>query len=839
MPPTRKVARNNKKKGGAAAEATKEKKAARKADRQQAETNEPLPTFHDPASHKKSNNNEQDFLGGHYQQYKKATQAVWDGIRSLVPQDFNLKSVNDLARASNYILDASLELSWWAADASSGGGNASDSSDTESIYLILDNMNENDQAIFVQKLHGILIPSHLLVNLEASIKLRTLVMDKYTFVGKDDGGHTHLIKILKYCSKVLRACRRKTRIFRKLYQKIKWRKIKNRASCTTNSENGGEDDGTASDVHVDSNSIPDPLANRFAAFMDLQNNDGDDDDDEQDGMEAETEEEKQELVDIINKRKEGIETAPVDKDTDIYTIADDLIKGDDRMQACAFLHTMEELMALIAAHYRMLKRNVRTQDCSDPQMLMECAMVANTCMHSVQRVEASLALDYPHLSSFYNVLAVVFLPLAIEQIDRIIPSAAKEKYDRTKVIEFVGSIVETCFHNKGVLERYHKLVRDFSRKTGAPLGDVEKWSKVAKTLTDLEIQSATEANHEQNRWVRELMRQEGGRVSHQWLSKDHPYIGGKRNLLNTQRWLQTIAHISDNETKLIPTGGFFGQMWDESHNLASSFQGDLDELFCGSILPELFEWCKTRNVGGGTLLLDAISPYTPETLPILDMLKKFLKKKNTPAPASLAFGMHAILTSVIELQGDGDVARHAENTEQSWNTMFDQLAQQVNTDNPTPNHDSFFINVKRFGKLRVLPSPVGEHCSSRSARHAFFNPLMAGSYLLFANYVMSIGLGSCTADSIGQLRYVLHLYNAFKQSDLVEDLPLVNEVDGVFKNTKAVWVFDGDHPIQGEFCKRFLLAWGYAPKAAMKLMKAMEKSGAKGMKSSSPQNDCR
>lgn len=64
MPPTRKVARNNKKKGGAAAEAAKDKKAARKADRQ-ADTNDPLPTFHDPASH--TCNNEE--LGGRYQQY--------------------------------------------------------------------------------------------------------------------------------------------------------------------------------------------------------------------------------------------------------------------------------------------------------------------------------------------------------------------------------------------------------------------------------------------------------------------------------------------------------------------------------------------------------------------------------------------------------------------------------------------------------------------------------------------------------------------------------------------------------------------------------------------------
>jgi hypothetical protein len=57
--------------------------------------------------------------------------------------------------------------------------------------------------------------------------------------------------------------------------------------------------------------------------------------------------------------------------------------------------------------------------------------------------------------------------------------------------------------------------------------------------------------------------------------------------------------------------------------------------------------------------------------------------------------------------------------------------------------------------------------------HAFWNPVMAGSYLLFGTYLCSIGLGAATVDAFGQLRFVLHLYNALRARKLVDELELL------------------------------------------------------------------
>ncbi len=55
----------------------------------------------------------------------------------------------------------------------------------------------------------------------------------------------------------------------------------------------------------------------------------------------------------------------IKEETEIYTIEQDLIDGDDRLQACTFLYTMEELMHVVASHYRMLKVDFEVTNCSD------------------------------------------------------------------------------------------------------------------------------------------------------------------------------------------------------------------------------------------------------------------------------------------------------------------------------------------------------------------------------------------------------------------------------------------------------------------------------------------
>lgn len=788
-------------------------------------------------------------VGSYYQHYKQATKAFRTGLSSLVPSSFHLKSVNDLAKACTFILDSSLEcdelFSKWLKSPEYLYDRMNDTKEMDEVDYLwtkLDALSYQEKEEIIEKFNYILVPRSLLETLNTTIEGRTLFENIYG-ADSSDKGHKHMLEVLLYCKRALAASREKTKVFKHLVKEIQWRKnnrvgVQDYALVVTDvdTSDGDNYEATKEEEKIEM----DRFANRFAAFASIYDDEEEGDDDDA-GRENEVET-------IIQERKNGIDSAPISEETDIFTIEEDLIKGSDRLQACSFLHTMEYLLEVVAGHYVMLKNDATATKSSDLNQLMQCAMVANTCMYSVQRAEANLIIDYPYLSSIYHVLAVVFLPSAF--FEQVLLSSAPDnvraKCDKATMIKFLGDIVECCFHNKGNEPRVEELKRKFAKKTGLMQQQVDQLTMYVQTMTNIEIQSSMEANIDQNRSMSRIFQEECGldMKSHQWLQQ-HQYIGGKRSILNTIRWLQTILHISDNQTKLISIPGFFGTLWNEKENLADSIQGDLDELLCGSILPELLEWCKTRRAQTkrttdgyvASHVLDLISPYTSQTIPIISMLRNHMKSnQNAPVPAHLAFGIHCILTSIIELQGGDDVARHAIHAEKSWNRLFQQLKQNTREESETPNHFSFFLNIGRFGKLDILPTPIGDQSTAISARMAFFNPLMAGSYLLFANYVIGMGLGTATVDSIGQLRFVMHLYNALQKTGMLGDLPLLKEADIVFKDTKALWILK-DKPTQGEFSKRFLMTWGYSAQAASNFVKDLETGKPK--KKLRPQNLCR
>jgi len=837
MPPKRKTTRSNKKKKGSQAKGSNSNINA-----EEKNSIHLLPKL--GTKNATSAPNDKD-VGAHYQQYKQATQTVLDGLRALVPSSFRLTTVNDLVRASNYILDASINVKDSIISSTYTANNIqhenSSSSDEDAGAIALDRWSQEEEERLIKNSKHVIVPNHLIASLEMSITVRSKVMEKYKADGSsDDVGHDYMIHALKRCKIGLMACRRTTNEVRKIMERMKLRKKQIlRFSKDKGLDNDGSrifTDGNANSDHDNSNDRLN-FTNQFAPLYNEY---------EEDFVDYEYESEsKNEIEEIINERKQGVDSfaeSHISEETDVYTIEQDLIKGSDRLQACSFLHTMEELMALVAKHYQLLKANVSTSESTDSKMLMQCAMVANTCMYAVQRAEAALAIDYPYLSNIYNVIVVVFLPCVLVIFERDILSSApdkiKQKCDKATLVHFIGEIVSCSFYSNGGGEQISGIVDRFSKKTGLDRDEVKKISCGSKTLADLAIHSIVGTNMPQNMNFPGL-----GLKSYNWLHTCE-YIGGDRSILSTLRWLQCVIHLSQEHSKLISIPGYFGTMWSEDINPATSIQGDLDELFCGSILPELIEWCKPRpelpkkSKKGPTSvsILDAVSPYTPQTIPLLHMLRHHMKeRKNGPVSASLAFGMHCLLTSIIEMQGQSDVARHALNAKQSWNQIFNNLEQQIGPD-ATSNHYSFFINLERYSVLRCLAEPIGQASTECSSQMAFFNPLMAGSYLLFANYVIGLDLGSCTIDSIGQLRCVLHMYNAFKKTGLVDDIALVQEVSTVFRSSKPVWVLK-DQPEQGEFCKRFLLSWGFTPIAATHTIKHINSSSQKIPEHL--KNDCR
>ena len=195
--------------------------------------------------------------------------------------------------------------------------------------------------------------------------------------------------------------------------------------------------------------------------------------------------------------------------------------------------------------------------------------------------------------------------------------------------------------------------------------------------------------------------------------------------------------------------------------------------------------------------------------------------KTKPVPVALSFGFHTILTSIFVLQGDGDLARIADSAKMSFNRLFDQLeARHVAAVNGKNNAPKFlrilahFKNVVDFGKPLSINEdqhkladrgPSGEFTSlATTERLAFWNPVIGGGFLLYASYMCSIGLGSFAIDTLGQLRFASHLYNALRPRGLT--VPFLEQLDSTFAKTKAVWV--GSRPSKGSYGKRFWMAWG-------------------------------
>lgn len=781
------------------------------------------------------------------------------------------------------------------------------------------------------KFHSILsrtifIPPKLISLLETSIQLRKDIMGKYLFQqattnkskgkgggnkGKgtsspssssssDSDAHTHIISVLEYCLNTLKSCVKLTKDMKGL---TAWLLIYKQMDTTEEgketTDNGNHTQPSPLEQQETNPSSPSPSHSPSFNFNTIP-----------------TQESCKKYVDLLKQeRQQNLKDTkpPVISDiTSKYTVEDDLIRGSDRLQACSLLYTMETLMGVVASNYRELKvktsksRTYSTNPSSshhqhhnqscDLQYLMYCAMVTNKCIQSVERAEAQLALDCPYLSSIYAVLGLVFLPDCItkfeeaieeniEQYKRHLMDLQKQKQqsssnnggggggnnggggggrnkkkkkkkvilsvDRGIIVKGVGDIIEISSRPDFEI-RYQQITAQLTKETGLPAQKV-------KDLT-WEIKQKFQSSYEAS-------------LSYQWLD-DHTYIGGDRPFLYTLLYLQAMF-IRNAQSKSKPTCSditcFGTYRWDEDLNPAHCFMGDMDEIYIGSILPELTEWCESRGecpslkVVPPGFVLDKISGFTSQTLPIIHMLRKFIREGKTgsigdsdghhgsysrPVPCTLVFGMHAILTSIMEMQGSSDISSYATATEHAWKKLFRNLEKRVVEDE--------YNDLGRFVILACLPYPVGEESVRGGGRMAFLNPLMAGSYLLFANYVVAIGLGCNTIDFLGQLRLVLHLYNAFLQTNLIESdnnndnqeeqenandkkststssssrprLIMLEETMKVFSNTKAIWAFSNKLPSHGEFMKTSLLAWGYSPTSASQIIKYINsKYGEKGM----------
>ena len=623
----------------------------------------------------------------------------------------------------------------------------------------------------------IVVPPGIMADLSRSIRYRTFVAEtKFgTSAEGEDEGHRYIIEVLRYCRKKLRYGRGVAKL----------------VLADAMEEAVGADEDEVAANHI---------GGRFNALL-MEDNDEDED------------EVMEQIEKDIRERNFPEMEAPkaAKKEDEEMDIQKALINGDDRFQAMALLHTMDDWMGVVDGHYGLLKNAMRDQDSRDGsvlQLLMECAEVVNLATQSVHEAEQALALAHPRLSSFYRVLALVFLPHFVAEVEAMLNKTPKEKQEHDLALEFVAEVIECAFHNMGD-DKVPGKVKRFAQRTGIKFKEqLNQTAQEINMLASLEVQLHQEEALNTSRNA--LILAQAGLRPHQWLQQSI-HIGGDRCLLNTQCLVQKLMGIVREKTKLVGKRGFWGPEFNEMRP-ARRIRGDLDEVFAANIMPELMEICFRAPF--------SCLPDRPQLITVLELMQQYINKDRTsPVPVALTFGLHAVLTSIFVLQGDGDLARIATYTKQSYNTLFSQLDKISEPSRPPENAPNFYKNVAIFKNLVNFAKPVPCHYDPNllsvdpetSEKMAFWNPVIGGEYMLYSTYVCSINLGSATVDSLGQLRFTLHLYNALLNCEgdegrSLQSISFLRTVDKAFTRTKAVW--PAGKPQKGSYSKNFWIAWG-------------------------------
>lgn len=152
-------------------------------------------------------------------------------------------------------------------------------------------------------------------------------------------------------------------------------------------------------------------------------------------------------------------------------------------------------MGTIHHQYSLLQKYMRGDRSMYPasscvQLVMECAVVANAATETVNRAENELAIDHPHISSFYHALALVFLTGYVADINKRIEKP-KLEMDPYMALPFVAEIVESSFHDRFGVKRIPGITNRFVEKSGLEgpaVRNIGQWTRAIRRK-DCEIYS--------------------------------------------------------------------------------------------------------------------------------------------------------------------------------------------------------------------------------------------------------------------------------------------------------------------------------------------------------------
>jgi hypothetical protein len=289
-------------------------------------------------------------------------------------------------------------------------------------------------------------------------------------------------------------------------------------------------------------------------------------------------------------------------------------------------------------------------------------------------------------------------------------------------------------------------------------------------------------------------------------------INGERSILNTMRIMELVVSSfgSDvnSEHYIKPmTYVVNGNRWNDENNPASTMKGDLDYTLY-TILLNLMQ-CKWRFDGRAV-------PMEKHLLPLVSLMREWSAFKKTSKPSfATIFATHAMMMSIFELQGNGGIFNIRDIARGSFDRFMTQAGEHLTLGIPCHSKREsclkFIVDTKRVieeSDETIFDRTDVPFVSQESFELLIWNPMSAGMFLAYANVYLSLEGGFIAMTTSQDLSAVLHVYNALKCHELVDDyLPLLGDIDTFFNKTKCVW--NGwEKPEQGKFVYRHHLSMG-------------------------------
>ena len=213
------------------------------------------------------------------------------------------------------------------------------------------------------------------------------------------------------------------------------------------------------------------------------------------------------------------------------------------------------------------------------------------------------------------------------------------------------------------------------------------------------------------------------------------------------------------------TPGSSGKQWREVDSPATSLV-DLQD-YLSSVLPALLYCCHfdARTSRG---VIDMPDLKVGELMPLWPLLQEAMTQRRVSTALTIA--IHALLLSLLCVNGDRRCARIAITTKTSFVRFLQQLDRDAGLYTNPPCHlkidlmQWWLSNVVSCASHEWLPNRLkgAELALAKSQLDAamLLNPYLAGQQLLVVSFGCALCGGCAVIDGVAQSRLLLHIYNA-------------------------------------------------------------------------------